>query len=43
MFNIQTNNIRGNSSFMLTLGTFRFQDEDDNEYEIWLPIFSENT
>ena len=26
-----------------TLGTFRFQDEDENEYEIWLPVFSEKT
>jgi len=26
---------------VLMLGTFRFWDE--NEYEIWLPVFSENT
>ena len=25
------------------LGTFRFLYEDENEYEIWLSIFSENT
>ena len=24
-------------------GTFRFWDEDENEYGIWLPAFSENT
>ena len=26
----------------VTLETFRFQDEDENEYQIWRPIFSEN-
>ena len=27
------------------IGTFRFwdEDEDENEYETWLPVFSENT
>ena len=25
------------------LGTFGFQDKDENEYEIWLPVFSENS
>ena len=27
----------------LSIGTFRFYDEDENEYEFWLPVFSENT
>ena len=26
-----------------SLGTFRFYDEEDNEYEFSLPVFSENT
>ena len=25
------------------LRTFGFQDKDENEYEIWLPVFRENT
>ena len=25
------------------LGTFRFLDADENEYEIWLPVFTENS
>ena len=25
------------------IGTFRFYDKDENEYESWLPVFSENT
>ena len=23
--------------------TVRFYEEDENEYEIWVPVFSENT
>ena len=26
-----------------TIESFRFYDEDENEYEFWLPVFSENT
>ena len=26
-----------------TIATFRFLDEDENEYEIWLYVSSENT
>ena len=25
------------------IGTFRFYAEDENEYKLWLPAFSENT
>ena len=27
----------------MTIESFRFYDEDENEYEFWLPVFSENT
>lgn len=32
-----------NYLFAVVLGTFRFLDEDNNEYEISLPFFGENT
>ena len=27
----------------MIIGTFRFSNDDENEYELWLPVFSENT
>ena len=34
---------RFDSTLYWILGTFRFKDKDENEYEIWMSVFSENT
>ena len=36
-------NLPSYALLFLLIGTFRFYDEDESEYEIWLPVFRENS